>query len=211
MWWGGTANLRVLNAAVDQPQVNILVDNTTVNSNLAYPANTGYISVNSGSRNLVIQPVNSTTDIVNTTISLAASTNTTVIAAGVTTPISPMVLTDESTTPTSGDAEIRPVNAAPNIGSTDVYVVPDGTGIAGTSPLVAGVAFGTAPSTYQDLAITAGTSANYDVYFTEPGTQLVLFSTGPISIASGSAITIVFLDLYPVGSGFTFQTLTDLQ
>lgn len=208
---GGVANLRVVNGAVNEPQVNVILDNTTISSNLAYPATTGYISVSAGSRNLVIEPVNSTTDIVNSTLTLGGSTNTTVIAAGITAPFNPIVLTDETTTPTSGTADIRLVNAAPNLGSTDVYVVPDGTGITGVSPLVSGVTFGTAPSTYQNLTITAGTSANYDVYFTDPGTKLALLATGPISITSGSATTLVILDVYPVGSGFTFLNLQDLQ
>ncbi len=203
----GVANLRVLDAAPSEPQLNIIVDGTTVNSNLAYLANTGYISVSSGSRDLEVEPVNSTSDIVNTTLNIGSSTNTTVIVAGIAT-ISPIVLTDETTVPTSGTAQIRLVNAAPSMGSADVYVVPDGTSIAGTSPLVAGVSFQTA-STYQNLTITAGTSANFDIYFTEPGTQLTLLATGPISVSSGEALTVVSMN--GLGGGFTFTALTDLQ
>jgi hypothetical protein len=206
----GIANLRVLNAAVNVPQVNILVDGNTVNSNLAYPGNTGYISVSAGSRHLQIEPVNSTTPIVDTTVSLGSSTNTTVIAAGVTTPITnPIVLTDDTTTPTSGTSNLRMVNAAPSMGSTDIYVVPDGTAVTG-SPLVAGLAFGTA-STYQPVTITAGTSANYDIYFMEPGTKLALLVVSAVNITSGSALTFVALDNTSGGGAFTYSALQDLQ
>ncbi len=204
---GGTANLRVLHAAPDEPDVNILIDGNTVNSNLAYSANTGYISVSSGSRHLQVEAINSSTPIVDTTLTLADSTNTTVIVTGTTT-ISPIVLTDDTTTPTSGTAEIRLVNAAPSMGGADVYVVPTGTSIVGVSPLVSGITFQTA-SPYQSLTITAGTSANYDVYFTEPGTKLAELATSGISITSGSALT--FVSMNNVGGGFTFQVLTDLQ
>jgi len=105
----------------DEPDVNILIDGNTVNSNLAYSANTGYISVSSGSRHLQVEAINSSTPIVDTTLTLADSTNTTVIVTGTTT-ISPIVLTDDTTTPTSGTAEIRLVNAAPSMGGADVYV-----------------------------------------------------------------------------------------
>jgi hypothetical protein len=187
--------------------VNTIVDGTTVNSNLAYLANTGYISVDSGSRHLQVEAVNSSTPIVDTTVTLGSSTNTTVIVAGISS-ITPIVLTDETTAPTSGTAQIRLVNAAPGMASADVYVVPDGTGIAGTSPIVSGVSFQTA-STYQTLTITAATTANYDVYYTEPGTQLAFLATGPISITSGEALTVVSMN--GLGGGFTFTALTDLQ
>jgi hypothetical protein len=204
----GTANLRVLDAAPNEPQINTIVDGTTVNSNLAYLANTGYISVSSGSRHIQVEPINSATPIVDTTITLADSTNTTVIVTG-TTGITPIVLTDETTAPNSGTAQIRLVNAAPSMASSDVYVVVDGTGISGTSPLVSGLSFQTA-SAYQTITLASGVaSANYDVYYTEPGGQLPLLATGPISVASGEALTVVSMN--GLGGGFTFTALTDLQ
>jgi len=204
---GGTANLRVLHAAPTEPQVNILVDGTTVNSNLAYSANTGYISVSAGSRHLQVEAVNSSTPIVDTTVNLASTTNTTVVVTGTST-ITPIILTDDITAPTSGTAEIRMVNAAPSMGAADVYVVPTGTSIVGVNALVSGLTFQTA-SAYQSLTITAGTSANFDVYFTEPGTKLAELATSGISITSGATLT--FVSMNNVGGGFTFQTLTDLQ
>jgi hypothetical protein len=203
----GAANLRVLHAAPTEPQVNILVDGNTVNSNLAYSANTGYISVSSGSRHFQVEAVNSSTPIVDTTLTLADSTNTTVVVTGTST-ITPIVLTDDTTAPTSGTAEIRLVNAAPSMGAADVYVVPTGTSIVGVNALVSGLTFQTA-SAYQNITITAGTSANFDVYFTEPGTKLAELATSGISITSGSALT--FVTMNNVGGGFTFQNLTDLQ
>jgi len=210
----GTANLRVLHAAPTEPQVNVLVDGTTVNSNLAYTGNTGYLAVSSGSRHLQVEPVSSTTPIVDTTLSLGSSTNTTVVVTGIAT-FQGVVLADDLTAPTSGTAEIRLVNAAPSLAATDVYAVLSGTGISGTTPLVTGVSFGTA-SAYQPLTIAAGTSANYDIYFTEPGTKLALLAAPSISITSGSASTIVALNAIDtatnnVGGGFTFQILQDLQ
>jgi hypothetical protein len=204
---GGTANLRVLHAAPNEPQINTLIDGNTVNSNLAYSANTGYFSVSSGSRHLQVETVSSSTPIVDTTLTLADSSSTTVIVTGTAT-ITPIVLTDATTAPTAGTAEIRLVNAAPNMAAADVYVVPTGTSIVGVSPLASGLTFGTA-STYENLTITAATSANFDVYFTEPGTKLAELATSGISIASGSALT--FVSMNNVGGGFTFQTLTDLQ
>ncbi len=88
-------------------KLNVLVDGNTINSNLAYTANTGYMSVTAGSRHLQVEPVNSTTPIVDTTISLGSSTNTTVIVTGITT-FEGIVLTDQTTVPTSGTADNTP-------------------------------------------------------------------------------------------------------
>jgi hypothetical protein len=204
---GGVANLRVLHAAPTEPQINILIDGNTVNSNLAYSANTGYFSVSAGSRHLQVEAVTSSIPIVDTTLTLADSTNTTVVVTGTTT-ITPIVLTDETTVPTSGTAEIRLVNAAPSMGAADVYVVPTGTSIVGVDALVSGLTYQTA-SAYQSITVTAGTSANFDIYFTEPGTKLAELATSGISISSGAVLT--FVTMNNVGGGFTFQTLTDLQ
>ena len=204
---GGSANLRVLHAAVNEPQINTLIDGNAINSNLAYSASTGYLSVSSGSRHLQIEAVNSATPIVDTTINLASTTNTTVVVTGTAT-ITPIVLTDQTTAPTTGTAVIRFVDAAPSMGAADVYVVPTGTSIVGVSALVSGLTFGTA-STYQPLTITSGSSTNYDIYFTEPGTKLAELATSGISITSGSALT--FVSMNNLGGGFTFQNLTDLQ
>ena len=109
---GGTANLRVLNASPDEPQINVLVDSKTVNGGLAYLANTGYISMSAGPRHLQVEAVSSTTPIVDTGLSLDARTNTTVVVTG-TTVIDAMVLTDRTTAVNSGTTLMRLVNAAP--------------------------------------------------------------------------------------------------
>jgi len=202
---GGLAKFRVLHAAPDEPQLNVLVNGTIVNSNLAYSSATGYININSGSRTLELLPVNSSTAIVDMTLTLAASSSSTVIVTGIY-PIETMVLTDGNQTPNSGTALIRLVNAAPYMNSPDIYVVPHGAGIAGATPLVSGLGF-QITSAYETLNIPTGSTANYDVYFTEPG-GLVL-ATGPLSITAGEALTVVSLN--GVEGGFTFQSLVDLN
>jgi hypothetical protein len=204
----GLAKIRVMHAAPAEPPMNILLDNTIIGSNIPYSSATGYINVNSGSHTLETEPVNSDAPILDTTISLASSTNTTVIIAGTST-LDAMVLLDGTQTPSSGTALIRLVNAAFDMHSVDVYVVPHGAGIAGATPVVAGLGFELV-SSYQSLPVPTGTTSEYDVYFNEPGTPLTLFATGAISFTSGEALTVVSLDGLQ-GQGFTFQTLTDLK
>jgi Domain of unknown function (DUF4397) len=205
---GTQAQLRVLMAAPNEPTENVLVDSTVVSSNLGYGANTGYLSVNSGQRHLQVEPTNSTMPIVDQTLSVSSSTETTVIVNGLTS-ISGLVLTDNNTAPASGTAMVRVVNMAPSMGPADVYVVPAGSSLTGLAPTVSALAVGAA-SSYQSLTIpTTGTTTSFEVLFTEPGTSLAFLTTGALSLSSGQIRTVVALN--SLNGGFSFATLADLN
>jgi hypothetical protein len=206
----GTAQIRVLQASPSQSSVNVLIDGTTTSSALGYTSSTTYQTVHSGSRHLQVEPAGTSTFILDKTLSLASSSETTVVVTGLSPNFSSLVLTDNNTAPTSGTAMVRFVNAAPSMGTADVYIVQTGTALTPGSPTVEAVGFGQA-SSYQTVTLpTTGTSGtNYTVFFTQPGTTLAFLDTGPINLASGQNRTIVALNnLY---GGFTFVTLADLN
>jgi hypothetical protein len=205
---GTQAQVRVLQASPNEPSENVLVDSTVVSSNLGYGANTGYLSVNSGQRHLQVEPTNSNMPIMDQTLSLSSSTETTVIVNGLTA-ISGLVLADNNTSPASGTAMLRVVNVAPSMGPADVYVVAAGTSLTGLAPTVSALAVGAA-SSYQSLTIpTTGTTTSFEVLFTEPGSSLAFLTTGAISLTSGQNRTVVALN--SLNGGFTFATLADLN
>ena len=103
------------------------------------------------------------------------------------------------------------MNAAPGIGSADVYVVPAGSALSG-APTVAGLAYGQS-SGYQGLALTTtsgATAQDFTVFFTEPGTTLVLVDSNQLAFTSGQNRTLVALNRQGEG-GFTFTVLPDLN
>lgn len=206
---GGSTQLRVLAASPDETNVQVLVDNTAVGSPLAYQANTGYLPVHSGNREFAIEAVGSTTNLVpnNATLSLSNDTETTVILAGFSSSLQGIVLTDDNTTPASNTVNLRIVNAAPGLGAVDVYIVPPGTSLSSVEPSISSLAFGQS-SDYQNLSV--GSSANYEVFFTQPGTPFAYLDTGPIGFTSGQNRTIVGLNSTSGGS-YTFVTLKDLN
>lgn len=205
----GNAQLRVLQASPTASSVNLLVDNAVVSSNLGYGANTGYLSVRSGTLHLQVVPTGASTPIVDESVSVPSSGEVTVVVEGVSPSITGLVLTDNNTAPAAGTAQLRLVNAAPSMGTADVYAVAAGSSLISGSPTVAGLAFGQA-SSYQSLTIpTTSTTQTFSVFFTEPGTTLVLVDTGPITFSAGQNRTVVALNR--VGGGFTFATLADLN
>jgi len=200
---GSSASLRIVQASPDEGSVNVLVDSKTLSTDIPYAGNTGYLSVNSGSRNLQVESTSSSTPIVNQTLNLASTTETTVIVANYSANIAGIALTDNNTAPTSGDIELRIMNASPAIGSADVYIVPSGSSLTTVAPIVTSLGFESATS-YQTL--TAGT---YEIFLTAPGTKNAYLSTGQITLTSGQIRTIVAIN-GPTG-GYSSITLADLD
>jgi hypothetical protein len=197
-----TAELRVLQASPDAPQVNVLIDGTSVASNLVYGNATVYISVKSGSRHVQVVPVSGSSPIFDQTLSLGASVDQTLLLTGPAASIHPVMLTDGGTTSVVGSGYVRVFNASGTMGAADVYVVPAGNGIGGAvKPVTAGLAFDNSTG-YQ---VTVG--GNYEVFMTAPGTTNAFLSTGPLSLTAAQNQTVVALD--GSSGGFMFALLTD--
>jgi hypothetical protein len=199
-----TGNLRFVQASRDAPEVNLLVDGKSVATTLGYSNATGYISVRAGSRHVQVVPVSGGSPILDSSVSVAASGNQTLIMTGPAASTHSVLLTDGGTTSTTGDESVRVVEAATGIAAADVYIVPAGTSIAGVSPTVASLAFD-ANTGYQ--LVPAGA---YQVLLTTPGTKNSFLDTGALSMGTtttGQNQTVVVLD--GVSNGFTFTVLSD--
>jgi hypothetical protein len=192
-----------MQASPDESSVDVLVDGKTAASNVAYATATGYLTVGSGSRHLQVEPSGASNFIIDETLSLSAKADSTVLVTNLAPNIAPLNLADDNSAPASGSFKIRLVNAAPNLGPVDVYVVPPGTDLTTVQPTVSSLA-SVAASGYTSL--TAGT---YEVFFTVPGGISAFIDAGPIAFAAGQVRTMVALDAQ--AGGFTFSTLSDVN
>src|SRR6266568_8052484 len=166
-------------------------------------ANTGYISVKSGSRHIQIVPLSGSSPILDESLSISSGANQTLLLTGPASSIKPVVLTDGGTTVTTGDRYVRVVNASSTMGPADVYTVVAGTSIAGAQPVTGSTPLAFDKGTKYQL-IAAG---NYEVFMTAPGTTNAFLSTGPIDLSASANQTIVALD--DVSGGFAYARLTD--
>jgi len=204
-----TAQLRIMHASPDELNLDVLIDGKIMASDLAYQGNTGYFTLSTGSHKVQLNLTGTSTSVLSASVSLASSTEATLIAYNYAANLTSLVLTDNNTTPASGDIQLRFVQAAPGVGAADVYVVTAGTGIGGTTPTIKGLAFGSA-SAYQSLTATSTTTGTgYEIFFTTTGTKLAFIDTGSLTFTSGQIRTIVAL-LNPTG-GYTFSLLADLN
>jgi len=130
----GHAQLRVVHASPDAPNVDVLVDGKTVLTNVAYEASSNYLTVSAGSRKIEVRAHGSSQDVINATVSLTRNKYYTVLAVDKVASITPLVLADDNTPPASGQIKLRLVHASPTAGPVDIYVEAPGTDITGASP-----------------------------------------------------------------------------
>ena len=193
-----TASVRLLNAYPGQSSLDLLINNKTVANGVTYGSASGYASVSSGSPTLEIEDTGTTNVLVNQTINLSSKSTSSILdtSSGI------VAFADNNTAPTSGNIEIRVINASATLGNADVYIVPSGTGISG-SPTIAGLGYGQA-SGYQSLA-----AGSYQVIFTFAGVPSPVISSNPQTFSAGQIRSIVGLD--GQGGGFTTAVLADLN
>jgi hypothetical protein len=183
-----TAKVLIVHASPDAPGVDILVDNgPAAVSNLQFPENTGYVSLNSGMRNVKVNVNNTTTTVINADLSLDADMNYSVFAVNSVNNIEPLVLVDDLTPPAAGKAHVRFVHLSPDAPAVDIAV----TG----GPVVFGnVAF----KGYQGFTpLDAGT---YNLEVRLAGQSTVALSLPGITLQSGKIYT-VFARGFASGSG----------
>ena len=117
--------------------------------------------------------------------------------------IANLVLTDNNSAPASGDFTIRIVNASPNLGPADLYIVTPGTALTTVSPTLSNVGFGSTTS-YQSL-----TAGNYEIELTSVGQKFAVVDTGSLTFSSGQVRT--FVGLNNPSGGFTYAMLDDVN
>jgi hypothetical protein len=182
------AQLRVVHASPDPPNVDVLVDNTAALTNVAYKAASTYLQVPSGSRNLKVRATGTTTVVIDQTATLDQGSAYTVIATGRVASIAPLVLTDDQTNPAAGNVRVRLVHASPTAGNVDIYVTGPTADITTATPTLANVGFRVA-SNY--LEVPAGT---YRVRVTPAGTKTVAIDVNNVALTAGQVRTAVAVD-----------------
>jgi hypothetical protein len=200
---GKTTRFRLMNAVPDESNLDVLVDSSTVASNLAYGTSTGYQSVKSGSRQVQIEPSGTTTSLLQGSVNFASGSDTTMIASNFSSSIASLVLTDDNSAPSSGNFKLRIVNAAPGLGPADVYIIAPGTDLNTVSPTLSNLAFDSAAN-YQTL-----TAGSYEVVLTLVGQKFVAINTGSLTFSAGQVRT--FVSLNSQSGGFSYAVLQDLN
>jgi hypothetical protein len=201
----GDARVRVVHASPDAPDVDVLLDDAEVLSDVPYLATSEYLETTDGAHNLKVNAAGTTTTVIDADVTLTDGTDYTVIASGLVAQIEPIVLEDDNTAPAAGSVRVRAIHGAPSAPSVDVYVTAPGADLATATPTLTGVDFGE----FSDyLEVPAG---DYQVRVTPSGTKLVAIDSGALTLSGGQVRTVIAVDAAGGGGPFDFLVLADLN
>jgi hypothetical protein len=197
----GSARIRLINADPSQSSLDLSIDSKAVASAsaLAWGSASGYSSVSSGSRHLQVEASGTSNVISDQTLSLSSASDTSVLFTN----SGAMILSDNNSTPSSGNVSLRVINAASRLGTADVYVVAAGTNLATVSPTFSGLTFPLA-SAYTTVA-----AGSYQIIFTLPGQKFGWITSSSLVFSSGQVRTVIGLNGQT--GGFTVSVLSDLN
>lgn len=197
---GTQAQVRVVHASANAPNVDVLVNNDIVLSNVPYTQFSTYLPVPSGAQRLRVRPAGGTNAVIDVTPILAANSSYTVLAVGPVSAIEPLLLQDDRTAPTAGNVKVRVVHAAPGAGNVDVFVTDPNASLATATPVLTNVAFKVASNF---LSVPAGT---YRIRVTPTGNRNVVAIDVPsVTLTAGQIVTAVAAE--NVGGGAPYRII----
>lgn len=187
------AQVMVVHASPDAPNVDVRINNTIALTNVAYPNNSSYTGVNAGTTNFKISPTGTTTYVIDATVPLSANAYYSVFAIDSVSKIKPAVVTDNLTAPATGKAHIRFFHFSPNAPAVDIAVT--------SGPVVF------SNRTFNDQATTASLAnftpldaGTYNLEVRLAGTNTVVLPLPNVALTAGKIYT-VFAKGFVGGSG----------
>jgi hypothetical protein len=198
-----SASIRVLHASPDAPNVDVLLDNQVVLSDVSYKQASDFLSVLVGTRNVKVNATGTSITVIDADLTLAFDSFTTIIATNFLAQIEPLVLPDENTPPSGNFLKIRVVHSAPSAPPVDVYVTAPAADINAATPTLSNVAF----TEFSDfLEIPEG---DYQIRVTTVGSKEPVFDSGTVTLDAGSIFSAVAVDATGGASPISLVVLTN--
>ena len=174
----GSGKVMIIHASPDAPDVDLLLDNTQLNSvPVSFLDNTAYLTAASGTRTLKINVAGTTTTALTANLSVSSGKSYSVFAVDSVASLSGLVFEDNLSTPASGKAHIRFIHLSPNAPAVDV-ALDGGAVVFGDYEFKEGSAF---------TPLDAGT---YDLEVRVAGTSTVALDLDPITLTAGKIYTV---------------------
>jgi hypothetical protein len=197
----------VVHAISGTSNVDVLVDNLTVQAGLAYGAISPTTNISSGAHAIRINAFGTGNSLISVGQVFNGSASYTLVAGGNNTTATLLVLPN-NITPSAGNVRIRFVDATPLSAAYDVYVTAPTTDIStgAVNPTLTGVSSDSVVPLPAELA-----AGNYRVRVTSTNTTTVVADSGAsgTALASGKAYTVVFFGANMTGFPLQLILLTD--
>ena len=123
-----TSMVMVIHASPDAPGVDLLLDDKKVNdAPLTFPNNTGYLSIESGKRNIKVNVAGTDTTAIGADIDFMADKSYSLFAIDQVAAIAPLLVEDDLTAPAPGKAHVRFLHLSPDAPAVDIVAKGVGT------------------------------------------------------------------------------------
>ncbi len=192
------AQLRVLHASPDAPEVNVLADGSAIATALDYGEATTQLQVDAGMVSLAVQgllPGGTTATVIGPLdVDLQENTLYTVLAVGDVADIEPLVLSQPRVRVPNGSTRLRVVHAAPDAPAVDVYLTAPDANLA-ASTAVGSIGF------RQDIGPAVVAAGDYRVRVTAAGNPAaVVFDSGTLALTGGADLVIAAIENTDTGT-----------
>lgn len=198
------AAVRVVHAAPETPRLQALLGDE-LQALLDYAEVSDRFTVGSGDRHLRLVIAGETEALIDLDTVFESGTQNTILAAGRSGEIRPIVLADDPTPADSGETRIRLVHAAPTAGVIDVYVTEPGSALGTEMPMLESVAFGDV----SDYMVVE--SRTYQIRVATAGSGDLLVDLPLLVLSSMRVVTIVIMDTMGSGPPHGVIVLSDRQ
>ena len=188
-----TSSVMVVHASPDAPEVDVRINNNVALSNVAYPDNSSYTELSSGSTNIKVSPAGTTKYVIDATVNLEANKNYSVFAIDSVSNIKAAVVTDDLTAPASGKSHVRFFHFSPDAPAVDIAVT-------GGPVLFSNRQFNDQSTNASYANFTPVDAGTYNLEVRAAGTNTVVLSLPNVTLPSGKIIT-VFAKGFLSGTG----------
>ncbi|MDY6837112.1 MAG: DUF4397 domain-containing protein [Thermodesulfobacteriota bacterium] len=198
-----TAQVRILHASPDGPDLDIVVNDDVEWANLAYQEGSGYENLPPDEVDVEVNVSGTSQTLVDESFFVEKRTPYSLIVLGVAANMELLLLEDDDTEPNDGYGRLRIVDASPSQPAIDVYITePD-------------VPMEFAVPTLQDFEFQEFSSfleleeGEYQIRITLSGEMEPIYDSGTVTLEEGSISTVAILDAASGGSPLTLVALTD--
>jgi hypothetical protein len=172
-----TAKVMAIHASPDAPGVDLYVDDKKVGTNLTFPNNTAYLTVEAGTRNIKVKATGTTVTPIDADVDVIKNKSYSVFAVDVLASIEPLVLEDNLAAPAAGKAHLRFIHLSPDAPAVDIA-------LDGGAVVIPNVAF---KEYTAFLPLDAGV---YDLEVRVAGEATVALDLDPVTLTAGKIYTV---------------------
>ena len=177
------SKVMVVHASPNAPNVDVRINNSIALTNVAYPTNSNYTELNSGSTNIKVSPTTTTNYVIDANVNLEANKNYSVFAIDSVSKIKAAVVSDDLTAPAAGKAHVRFFHFSANAPAVDIAVT-------GGPVLFPARTFNDQAATASLANFTPVDAGTYNLEVRVAGTSTVALALPNITLAAGKIYTV---------------------